>query len=188
MKKNNKQVKKSNFSFKLIKSKISESKGKAVIILTLAILIINAVIFLPLPTVAEIKEISGIDNIAQAFKDDRAGFVNTLPKNSDSLEVSYVRNVVLTAYNSEVAQCDSSPCITANGFNVCKHGIEDTIAMNGIRMGTRIRIPELFGDRVFVVRDRMNAKYDSSRGDIWMISKDEARQFGVKYALIEVLK
>jgi 3D (Asp-Asp-Asp) domain-containing protein len=112
---------------------------------------------------------------------------NYLPENEDS-KVAYTTKIVFTAYNSEVGQCDDSPCITANGFNVCKHDKEDTIAMNGIKMGTKIRIPDLFGDRVFVVRDRMNARYDSSRADIWMKDKTAARQFGVKVAKVEILK
>ena len=113
--------------------------------------------------------------------------VNRLPE-SKELEVSYVKTVVFTAYNSEVGQCDSTPCITANGFNLCKHDKEDTIAMNGIKMGTKIKIPEYFGDRVFVVRDRMNSRYDSNRGDVWMKDKGDARQFGVRVARVEILK
>ena len=93
----------------------------------------------------------------------------------------------MTAYNSEIAQCDASPCITANGFNVCKHAKEDTIAANFLRFGTKVRIPELFGDRVFIVRDRMSKKYNN-RIDIWMLKKSDAKQFGVKYAKIEILE
>jgi 3D (Asp-Asp-Asp) domain-containing protein len=93
----------------------------------------------------------------------------------------------MTAYNSEPGQTDSTPCITANGFNVCEHNIEDTIAANFLKFGTKVRIPELFGDRIFVVRDRMNRRY-THRVDIWMINKDDAIQFGIKRAKIEVLK
>jgi 3D (Asp-Asp-Asp) domain-containing protein len=93
----------------------------------------------------------------------------------------------MTAYNSEPGQTDNSPCITANGFNVCEHGVEDTIAANFLKFGTKVRIPELFGDRVFVVRDRMNKRY-SNRVDIWMNNYSDAIKFGVKTAKIEVLK
>ena len=84
-------------------------------------------------------------------------------------------------------QSDATPCITANGFNLCKHGIEDSIAANFLKFGTKVRIPDLFGDRVFVVRDRMNRRY-TDRVDIWMKSYDNARDFGLKYAKIEVLQ
>lgn len=96
------------------------------------------------------------------------------------------RKVVLTAYNSDKAQCDNSPCITANGFNVCKHGIEDTVAANFLPMGTKIRIPALFGDRIFVVRDRM-AKRHQNRVDIWMKNYSSAIKFGIKTATIEIV-
>ncbi|MBN2854305.1 3D domain-containing protein [Patescibacteria group bacterium] len=93
----------------------------------------------------------------------------------------------MTAYNSEVGQTDDSPCITANGFNVCEHGIEDTIAANFLPFGTKVRVPELFGDRIFIVRDRMNKRY-TERVDVWMLERSDALQFGVKKARIEVVE
>lgn len=93
----------------------------------------------------------------------------------------------MTAYNSEAGQTDDSPCITANGFNVCKHGIEDTVAANFLPMGTKIKIPELFGDRIFVVRDRMNKKHPN-RVDVWMKDRPSAMKFGIRVAKIQVLK
>ena len=94
---------------------------------------------------------------------------------------------VITAYNSETAQTDDSPCITANGFNVCEHGVEDTIAANFLKFGTKVQIPELFGERVFIVRDRMNKKHPN-RVDIWMVNRKDAVKFGVKTAKIVVIK
>ncbi|HPW44684.1 MAG TPA: hypothetical protein PLX67_03165, partial [bacterium] len=96
------------------------------------------------------------------------------------------RQVVLTAYNSDKAQCDDSPCITASGFNVCQHGIEDTVAANFLPLGAKIKIPALFGDRVFVVRDRMAKRYQN-RVDIWMKEYSAAIKFGIKTATIEIL-
>lgn len=112
--------------------------------------------------------------------------INFLPENKD-LAVERSRLTVITAYNSEVGQCDSSPCITANGFDVCQHGIEDTIAANFLPFGAKVRIPEIFGSKVFIVRDRMNPRF-SHRIDVWMIDKTQAKQFGVKIAKIEVLE
>ncbi|MFA4833728.1 MAG: hypothetical protein WC619_02665 [Patescibacteria group bacterium] len=111
--------------------------------------------------------------------------VNHLPENN-VWAAKKVVNRVITAYNSEVGQCDDSPCITANGFNVCEHGEEDTIAANFLKFGTKVRIPELFGDKVFIVRDRMNTRF-SDRVDVWMVEKQDARAFGVKLAKIEIL-
>jgi len=97
------------------------------------------------------------------------------------------RLVTMTAYNSEVEQCDGDPCTTANGFNVCKHGIEDTVAANFLPLGTKIKIPALFGDRIFVVRDRTARKY-SDRVDVWMVHKKDALQFGKRQAQIVVVE
>lgn len=102
-------------------------------------------------------------------------------------KVSGVRVVSMTAYNSEVAQTDASPCITANGFNVCKHGVEDTVAANFLPFGTKIRIPDYFGDRIFVVRDRMNRRYQN-RVDVWMKQRSDALKFGVRSGRIEIVK
>ncbi len=92
----------------------------------------------------------------------------------------------ITSYNSEVGQCDADPCTTANMFNVCDHGIEDTIAANFLKFGTKVRIPESFGNRIFIVRDRMNKRYPD-RVDVWMINKQDSRNFGLRRARIEVV-
>lgn len=118
-----------------------------------------------------------------------ADAVNTGSSTSSESAIKILRTSthVITAYNSEAAQTDSSPCITANGFNVCQHGEEDTIAANFLKFGTKVQIPELFGDRLFVVRDRMNKRYPD-RVDVWMKEKYDAIQFGVKVAKIQVVE
>lgn len=106
---------------------------------------------------------------------------------SSEFKVIRTSTHTITAYNSEAGQTDDSPCITANGYNVCKSGVEDTIAANFLKFGTKVKIPELFGDRVFVVRDRMNKKHPS-RVDVWMVDRHDAVQFGVKVAKIQVVE
>lgn len=98
----------------------------------------------------------------------------------------YSVRMVITAYSSTPDQTDSTPCITANGYNVCEANAENIIAANFLPFGARVQIPELFGDRVFTVQDRMNARY-SHRIDIWMTSYHKAKQFGVKRAEIVIL-
>lgn len=93
----------------------------------------------------------------------------------------------ITAYSSDAAQTDSDPCTTADGFNVCKHNQEDIIATNSLPFGTKVEIPALFGDRIFIVHDRMNRRF-SNRMDIWMTSYDHAISFGLKQALVEVVQ
>lgn len=118
-----------------------------------------------------------------------AGLTEFIEEDNAEATIQVIRTSThtITAYNSDPAQTDSTPCITANGFNVCEHGEEDTIAANFLKFGTKVRIPDLYGDRIFVVRDRMNKRY-SDRVDIWMKEKTDARQFGVKVAKIEVVE
>jgi 3D (Asp-Asp-Asp) domain-containing protein len=92
--------------------------------------------------------------------------------------------VVLTAYSSTVAQTDSTPFITANGTYV-RDGI---VANNGYPFGTQIRIPELFGNKVFSVEDRMHWRVGYNQFDIWFPTYEQAKKFGVKYAYVEILK
>lgn len=133
-----------------------------------------------------------IDNTDISDKEERTdesqknrGF---LPEIKDKYKVIQTLYTTVTAYNSEVSQCWGDPCVTATGFNVCEHGIEDTIATNRLPFGTKLRIPQLFGDRIFTVRDRMNRRYHN-RMDVWMISEKDARNFGVKRDVrVQVLK
>lgn len=90
--------------------------------------------------------------------------------------------VVLTGYSSEPGQTDETPYITASGAYV-REGIA---AANFLPLGTAFRIPKLFGNQVFIVKDRMAERF-SERIDIWFPAKDLAKHFGIKTAMIEVL-
>lgn len=91
--------------------------------------------------------------------------------------------VQASAYSSTVDQCDADPFTTASGQKV-RDGI---IAVNGLPFGTRVRIPSHFGNKVFVVQDRMNARWGNSRIDIWMPTRNAAIQWGVRTVQIEIL-
>jgi len=95
--------------------------------------------------------------------------------------------VIATAYSSDVYQTDSTPCITANGFNVCKHGKEDVLAANFLKFGTKVRIPELYGNKIFTIQDRMNKRY-THRVDLWKTSRDRAITFGKRLIKIEIVE
>ncbi|MBU0596581.1 3D domain-containing protein [Patescibacteria group bacterium] len=110
---------------------------------------------------------------------------------SDDKEPKRVVTAITTAYNSLVGQTDSTPCITANGFDLCEfyeeNGFGNTVAANFLALGTQVRFPDLYGDKVFVVRDRMNAKYNgTTRVDIWMNDYGEARIHGAKRLKMEI--
>jgi len=93
--------------------------------------------------------------------------------------------VPMTAYTSDPAQTDDTPCITASGLDVCERNIENVVAANFLPLGTRVKIPEMYGDRIFYVEDRMNKRYDY-RMDIWMKDITDARQFGLRTLTVEV--
>lgn len=108
----------------------------------------------------------------------------TLPV-SEEAKPRKTYKVPMTAYTSDPAQTDDTPCITASGMDVCVRDQEDIVAANFLPLGTRVRIPELYGDRIFTVQDRMNARYDK-RMDFWMKDIKQAKKFGLKYATVEV--
>ncbi|MFA6427260.1 MAG: hypothetical protein WCW16_02325 [Candidatus Magasanikbacteria bacterium] len=124
------------------------------------------------------EEVNAVTDVSLSF-----------PENEESPRM--VIWAVMTAYSSDVAQTDSTPCIPADSsFNLCVNyeelGLQDTIAANFLPLGTKVKFPELYGDKVFTVRDRMNARYGYARGDIWMPSYPEAKQFGVKKVKMEI--
>lgn len=90
---------------------------------------------------------------------------------------------VITAYSSTVDQCDDDPFIAASGKRV----YDGMIAANFLPFGTQVKIPSLYGDKIFTVDDRMNARYGYGRMDIWMDApRSEVNAFGVKRVEIEI--
>ncbi|OGN12960.1 MAG: hypothetical protein A3A13_02655 [Candidatus Yanofskybacteria bacterium RIFCSPLOWO2_01_FULL_43_22] len=90
--------------------------------------------------------------------------------------------VTATAYSSTVDQTDDTPFITASGTYV-RDGIA---AANFLPFGTVFKIPDLYGDKIFIVEDRMNKRY-WHRVDIWFPERQMAREFGVKQIRIEIV-
>lgn len=138
-------------------------------------------VFFPgLPGIEEdVKKMSAVS--AGKKKTKKITQMTTTPSSS-----SRERTVIVTAYSSTADQTDSSPCITANGFNVCEHNRENVIAANFLPFGTRVRLPDIYGEKVFTVQDRMNPRH-YSRVDIWMKTRNKAKQFGVKRSKVEIV-
>ena len=90
--------------------------------------------------------------------------------------------VVVTGYSSTPDQTDDTPFITASGKRV-KDGI---IAANFLKFGARVQIPELYGDKIFVVEDRMHRRFNN-RVDIWFTSRHTALKFGKQEVEIVIL-
>ncbi|OGN19382.1 MAG: hypothetical protein A3F25_01565 [Candidatus Yanofskybacteria bacterium RIFCSPHIGHO2_12_FULL_45_19b] len=90
--------------------------------------------------------------------------------------------VPASAYSSTPDQTDDTPFITAMGTHV-RDGV---IAANFLPLGTVIKIPELYGDKTFVVEDRMNKRYQY-KIDLWFATRQAAKEFGVKQVKIEIV-
>lgn len=93
-------------------------------------------------------------------------------------------NVLTTAYSSTIWETDDTPFLTASG-NYVKDGI---VANNLLPFGTKIRIPEVYGDKIFVVEDRMHWSKSPYYVDIWFPSNQEAKNYGAKTTYIEILR
>lgn len=123
--------------------------------------------------------------ISPSIMRDTVRFAYANPADRPEPQPIKVVHVTVTAYSSTPDQTDSTPCITADGFDVCANGLENVIAANFLPIGTQVKIPDYFGDQVFTVHDRMNRRY-GDRVDVWMTSRAKAIEFGRHTLKIEV--
>lgn len=110
------------------------------------------------------------------------GPAGDVAQTEDARPARTARVVKVTAYSSTKGQTDDSPFIMASG----KHVHDGAIAANFLPMGTHVRFPEIYGDKEFVVEDRMHRRF-SDRVDIWMETEHEARKFGLQKLTMEIL-
>lgn len=89
----------------------------------------------------------------------------------------------ITAYSSSEDETDGTPFTTAIGTPT-RDGVAAT---NMLPLGTLVRIPEHFGKKVFVVEDRMHPRKRWVL-DVWMSSKEKAKEFGAHLTKVEVIK
>jgi len=101
---------------------------------------------------------------------------------ADESNFCKVRRVWVTAYTSTPEETDDTPFITANNTEV-RDGI---IAANFLPFGSRIQIPEAFGDKIFTVTDRMHSR-KRNFVDVWMPERDQALAFGIRHVEIVLL-
>jgi 3D (Asp-Asp-Asp) domain-containing protein len=92
--------------------------------------------------------------------------------------------MIVTGYSSTPDQTDETPYITASGTYVR----EGLVANNLFPFGTKIKIPEIFGPKIFIVEDRLNPKKSYYHIDVWFTTKQEALNFGKKITYIEILE
>jgi len=126
-------------------------------------------IIMPKTTIADFNSTTSASYVAKAT-------------NEAKVAVKKIK-VVITAYSSTPDQTDDTPFTTASNTTT-RDGV---IANNMLPFGTKVRIPALFGDKIFTVEDRMNRRKSDYHFDIWMADRPIALNFGVKSAELEVL-
>jgi len=96
-----------------------------------------------------------------------------------------IKRAVITAYTDHPALTDDRPREAASGKEV----FDGMVATNIFPFGTRIKIPEVYGDKIFFVEDRMNRKYNGKpHFDVFLPTYDEAKQFGAKFTQVVILQ
>jgi len=109
-------------------------------------------------------------------------FAISNPNNPEEKSIRIL--AIITAYSSTPWETDEDPHITASG-KIVKDGI---IANNFLPFGTKIKIPEIFGDKIFVVEDRMSFEKSSLHFDVWFEDYFEALKFGAKTTYVDILE
>ena len=127
--------------------------------------------------------VQGLDVNRLSYSEDIWNQIEINSKETPQLKVVKTYEVRATGYSSTPDQTDSSPFITASGTRV-RDGI---IATNMLPFGTKIRIPEVYGDKIFIVEDRMNRRYWMNV-DIWFPTRNSALTFGSQKVTIEVVE
>ncbi len=117
-----------------------------------------------------------------SFVGDAFGERAIIVKNSANAGKNF--KVMVTAYQSDIGQTDNTPFNTANGTKV--H--DGVAAANFLPFGTKFKLPEIYGERVFTVEDRMNSRYNNQKiVDIWMTARKDAVIFGKQKLTLELL-
>jgi len=159
---------------------------KKLIFLVLALIFMGGAVF-PFVSKAFADQEKPMLNPIESKELDKVLMVqgNTLAANTEHYynEPSKRIWVIVTGYSSDPLETDDTPFITASGSFV-REGI---VAANFLPFGTKIRIPVLFGDEVFVVEDRMNPR-KRHQIDVWFPSKQEAINSGAHRTYIELVE
>jgi 3D (Asp-Asp-Asp) domain-containing protein len=87
-------------------------------------------------------------------------------------------NVTATGYSSTPEETDDTPFITASGIDVRVYE-HNVIAANFLKFGTRVKIPELFGNKEFYNGQPII--------DVWFPHKRTALAFGKRTVTIVIL-
>jgi len=107
---------------------------------------------------------------------------------NEAKKVATTIKVKVTAYSSSWDETTGIPgkagVITASGKKVSS----EIIANNKLPFGTKVKFPKLYGDKIFIVGDRMAAWKSDNHVDLFMASKSLALNFGVRSAEMQILE
>jgi 3D (Asp-Asp-Asp) domain-containing protein len=95
------------------------------------------------------------------------------------VDISVDGMAIVSAYNADPAQTDSTPTVMASGKTV----FEGSVANNCLEFGTKVKI----GNEVYEVQDRMNSRYSCEHFDIFLWDYNEAIAYGRKEVPYKVL-
>lgn len=130
----------------------------------------------PLPTFSEYSGFGGIKKPEPVY-----GFPQ-VEEREDRILRSYWSQA--TVYHSVPEQTDGDPFTMATGERV----FDGAVAANCLPFNTRLRMPELFGEKVFVVKDRLAADKSCFVIDIWQDHTTNPPSFGAPVTKIEILQ
>lgn len=160
-------------------------KGKTPLIASIiAGFIAGAILFeilVPRITNAELKAPAPIMASIKLVKN---GKMTVCKLNKEAYETIRKVKMIITAYSSTPDQTDDTPFITASGKRVA----DGIIANNLLPFGTKVRLPQLYGDKIFVVEDRMHKRKGKYQADIWMPEYSDAKNFGAKLTEVEIVE
>jgi len=124
------------------------------------------------------------DDLKKAI--DITSFNYSLPKiPSKQFEIKKTIYTTVTAYSSSVDECGADPFTMASGDRV----FDGAIAHQYLPFNTKVRFPEVFGEKIFVVKDRLGPQFTSYyHVDMWVHSKVEAKAWGARVVKMEILK
>jgi len=97
----------------------------------------------------------------------------TKPKTSDTFTAK------ITYYNSTPGQTSGNPFIMADGTHV----YFGAVAATCLPFGTRLRIPKLYGSKIFTVHDR--GGFGCNHVDVWL---PVGQRFGTLNTKVEVVR
>ncbi len=102
--------------------------------------------------------------------------------NAQKVQVVRVEGVSISAFTASKKECGKSDGITASGVKV--H--DGVIACNFLPFGTKVRIPSMYGDKVFTVYCRLKKGY-VNHVDIYTKLVSTALRIGRRTCDIEVI-